>query len=206
MKKLILILFLVLFSCKSGSNSPITSSDTCITKEQKEIFKTAVRLFEYKLQEQYSDISTEFAYFEFVSDLADREIPIDFFKDSLEIEIRNMNLWAESKRTEEETTFEKQIFNVDSMNPIRVKLNPDFSTCLASKIDWRIGTSFFLKMNSQYRLSPALAKKQIFNTSTSERDMKQFESRLAIVLGFYYQTMFNIKNTVPNNEALVLPE
>ncbi|RIV71945.1 hypothetical protein D2U88_05670 [Flagellimonas aequoris] len=80
------------------------------------------------------------------------------------------------------------------MNPIRVKLNPDFSVCLANKIDWMLGTSSFLRVNSKYRLSPKLAKKQLYKTS--EYDLKIFENRLAIVLGVYYQTMFNINTTV----------
>ncbi|WP_041383271.1 hypothetical protein [Polaribacter sp. MED152] len=199
MKKLAFILFLGIFSCKSGfdSSSTVLSSKDCVVKEQKEILEKAVKLFEYKLQKQYSDISIEAAYFEFISDLANKELTIDFFQDSLELKIRNLNLWTESKRSEEETDLEMKIFNVNSMNPIRVKLNSDFSTCLANKIDWRIGTSSFLRMNSKYRLSPRLAKKQLFKTS--EYDLKKFENRLTIVLGVYYQTMFNIKNTVANN-------
>lgn len=89
---------------------------------------------------------------------------------------------------------EKKLFNVDSMNPIRVKLENNFSICLAKKIDWRIGTSTFLRMNSKYRISPQIAKKRLYRTS--EHDLKKFENRLTIVLGVYYQTMFNIKSTV----------
>jgi len=198
MKKLIFIIFLGFFACKSGfdSSSSVLSSKECITKKQKEILEKSVELFESKLHKQYPNISNEAAYFEFISDLANKKLSIDFFQDSLDLEIRNFNLWTESKRSEEETDLEKKIFNVNSMNPIRVKLNSDFSTCLANKIDWRIGTSSFLRMNSKYRLSPRLARKQLFRTS--EYDLKKIENRLAIVLGVYYQTMFNIKNTVAN--------
>ena len=198
MKKLTFILFLGFFACKSGldSSSPVLSSKECISKKQKEILEKAVELFESKLQKKYSDISIEAAYFEFISDLANKELNIEFFQDSLDLEIRNMNFWTESKRSEEETELEKKIFNINSMNPIRVKLNSDFSTCLANKIDWRIGTNSFLRMNSKYRLSPRLAQKHLFKTS--EYDLKKFENRLTIVLGVYYQTMFNIKNTVAN--------
>jgi hypothetical protein len=198
MKKLIFIIFLGFFACKSGfdSSSSVLSSKECIAKKEKEILEKAVEIFESKLQKQYPDISNEAAYFEFISDLANKKLNIDFFQDSLDLEIRNLNLWTESKRSEEETDLEKKIFNVNSMNPIRVKLNSDFSTCLANKIDWRIGTSSFLRMNSKYRLSPRLARKQLFRTS--EYDLKKIENRLTIVLGVYYQTMFNIKNTVAN--------
>jgi hypothetical protein len=198
MKKLAFILFLGIFSCKSGfdSSSSALSSKECVAKEQKEILEKAVELFESKLQKQYPSISNEAAYFEFISDWENKELPTDFFQDSLELEIRNLNLWTKSKRTEEETDLEKKIFNVDSMTPIRVKLNSDFSTCLANKIDWRIGTSTFLRMNSEYRISPRIAKKRLYQTS--ENDLKKFENRLTIVLGVYYQTMFNIKNTVAN--------
>ncbi|WP_045802589.1 hypothetical protein [Flagellimonas lutaonensis] len=199
LKKLIFILFLGICACKSGFNTSSSGSSLkeCVGKEQTEILEKAVKLFESKLQKRYPDISNEEAYFEFISDWANKELPVDFFQDSLELKIRNLNLWTESKRSEEETELEKKIFNVNSMNPIRVKLNSDFSTCLANKIDWRIGTSSFLRMNSKYRLSPRLAKKQLFKTS--EYDLKKFENRLTIILGVYYQTMFNIKNTVANN-------
>lgn len=157
----------------------------------------AVELFESRINEKYPEISTEAAYFEFVSDWSNKEIQTDFFQDSLELKVRNLNLWTESTRSEKDMDLEKQLFNVDSMNPIRIKLNSDFSTCLANKIDWRIGTGTFLRMNSKYRISPRIAKNKLYRTS--ENDLKKIENRLTIVLGVYYQTMFNIKNTVANN-------
>jgi len=83
------------------------------------------------------------------------------------------------------------------MNPVRVKLNSEFSTCLSKTIkDWD-GIRRFLLANSKYRLSPRLALNDYFYRS-NENDLKDFENRLSIVLGAYYQTMFNIKNTVAN--------
>lgn len=198
MKKLIFILFLGLCACKSGvdSSSHSVSSKQCIEKGERKILEKAIELFEFRIQKKYPEISTEAAYFEFISDWSNKKIPTDFFQDSLEIKVRNLNLWTESTRSEKDMGLEKTIFNVDSMNPIRVKLNSDFSICLANKIDWRIGTSTFLRMNSKYRISPRIAKKRLY--MTSENDLKNFENRLTIVLGVYYQTMFNIKNTVAN--------
>ncbi|GLU44833.1 hypothetical protein Musp01_24570 [Muricauda sp. NBRC 101325] len=155
-----------------------------------------VELFESKIENQYPEISREAAYFKFISDWANNELPMNFFKDSLELKIRSLNIWAESNRSEKELNMEKKLYNVDTMNPIRVKLNPDFSVCLANKVDWMLGTSSFLRANSKYRISPKLAKKQLYKTS--EYDLKIFENRLTIVLGVYYQTMFNIKTTVVN--------
>ncbi|RZS93930.1 hypothetical protein [Aquimarina brevivitae] len=194
-KKLFLIFFLGFFACKSGYDS---SSKNCTTKAQKEILVQAVQLFESKLQKRYTDISIEAAYFEFISDLVDKELSIGFFQDSLALKIRNLNLWTESTRSEKEEKLEKKIFNVDAMNPIRVKLSANFSTCLANSIDWKLGTSSFLRMNSKYRLSPRLAQKYLYRAS--EYDLRKFENRLAIVLGVYYQTMFNILHIDANQK------
>ena len=198
MKKLIFISFLVISACKSGRDSTSfdKSSRECIEKEQREILEKAVELFETRIKEKYREISPEAAYFEFISDWSNKKLPMDFFQDSLELKIRNLKIWTESTRSEKDMELEKTLFNVDSMNPIRVKLNSVFSNCLANKIDWRIGTSTFLRMNSKYRISPRIAKKRLYRTS--EYDLKEFENRLTIVLGVYYQTMFNIKNTVAN--------
>ncbi|WP_318312831.1 hypothetical protein [Flagellimonas crocea] len=198
MKKLILILFFGLCACKTGfdSSSTNTTSKECVEKEQMKTLEKAVELFEFKIEDQYPEISKEAAYFEFISDWANNELPMSFFKDSLELKIRNLNILSGSNRSEKDLDLEKKLYNVDSMNPIRVKLNPDFSVCLANKIDWMLGTSSFLRVNSKYRLSPKLAKKQLYRTS--EYDLKIFENRLAIVLGVYYQTMFNINTTVVN--------
>lgn len=157
----------------------------------------AIELFEFRIQKKYPKSSTEAAYFEFISDWSNKKLSIDFFQDSLELKIRSLNLWTESNRSEKDTDLEKKLFKVDSMNPMRVKLNTDFSICLSNNIDWRVGTSSFLRANSKYRISPRHARKYLYNTS--EHDLKKFENRLAIVLGVYYQTMFNIKNTVANN-------
>ncbi|MFX0558691.1 hypothetical protein ACOCEA_17975, partial [Maribacter sp. CXY002] len=198
LKKIIFILFLVITACKSGfdSTSIDKSSRECIEKEKREILENAVGLFEARIKTKYPEISAEAAYFEFVSDWSNKKIPIDFFQDSLELKIRNLNLWTESTRSEKDMELEKTLFNVDSMNKLHVKLNIDFSNCLANKIDWRIGTSTFLRINSKYRISPRIAKKTLYRTSLY--DLKEFENRLTIVLGVYYQTMFNIKNTVAN--------
>ncbi|WP_299537395.1 hypothetical protein [Ulvibacterium sp.] len=201
MKKLIFILLFGLCSCKSGLNSSskgesTSSSKKCVGIQERELLEKAVKTFETKIQNQYPERSTELAYFEFISDWSNKKLQMDFFKDSLELKIRSLDLWTESTRSVENMEREKQLFNVDSMNPIRVKLNPDFSTCLANKIDWRIGTSTFLRLNSKYRMSPRHARKRLFRTS--QNDLKKFENKLTIVLGVYYQTMFNIKNTVAN--------
>lgn len=191
-----LILFFGFCACKSGKDSSSYSvpSKKCVEKGEKKILEKAIELFESRIQEKYPEISTEAAYFEFISDWSNKKLPIDFFQDSLELKIRDLNLWTESTRSEKDMDLEKKLFNVDSMNPIRVKLENNFSICLAKKIDWRIGTSTFLKMNSKYRISPQIAKKRLYRTS--EHDLKKFENRLTIVLGVYYQTMFNIKPTV----------
>ncbi|MDT0540692.1 hypothetical protein [Croceitalea sp. P059] len=150
-----------------------------------------------KLEEQYKNLSKEAAYFQFLSDWASKKLPLDFFQDSLELKIRNLNLWEVSERTDRNMELEKTLFDVDSMNLIRVKLNSEFSTCLSKNTrDWD-GIRRFLLANSKYRLSPRLALKNL--SYTNETDLKEFENRLAIVLGVYYQTMFNIKNTVANN-------
>ncbi|NJB35798.1 hypothetical protein [Croceivirga sp. JEA036] len=198
MKKLLFISFLIISGCKSGidSTSFDKSSKECIEKEQREILEKAVELFETRIKEKYPEISVEAAYFEFISDWSNKKLPVDFFQDSLELKIRNLNVWTESTRSEKDMELEKQLFNVASMNPIRVKLNQEFSNCLSEKIDWRIGTRSFLLFNSKYRISPKIAKKRL--NWTSEYDLKEFENRLTIVLGVYYQTMFNIKNTVAN--------
>ncbi|WP_285654783.1 hypothetical protein [Allomuricauda sp. NBRC 101325] len=198
MKKLILILFFGLSACKTGFDytSTYSTSKECVEKEQMKTLEKTVELFESKIENQYPEISREAAYFKFISDWANNELPMNFFKDSLELKIRSLNIWAESNRSEKELNMEKKLYNVDTMNPIRVKLNPDFSVCLANKVDWMLGTSSFLRANSKYRISPKLAKKQLYKTS--EYDLKIFENRLTIVLGVYYQTMFNIKTTVVN--------
>nr|WP_299384135.1 hypothetical protein [Allomuricauda sp.] len=201
MKKIIFIILFGLCSCKSGLNSSSRAETTspsqkCVGIQERELLKKAVEAFETKIQNRYPELSVELAYFEFVSDWSNERLQVDFFKDSLELKIRSMDLWTESTRSDENMEREKHLFNVDSMNPVRVKLNSDFSTCLANKIDWRIGTSTFLRMNSKYRISPRHARKKLFRTS--QNDLKKFENRLTIVLGVYYQTMFNIKNTVAN--------
>ncbi|RIV71944.1 hypothetical protein D2U88_05665 [Flagellimonas aequoris] len=67
----------------------------------------AVELFEFKIEDQYSEISKEAAYFEFISDWANNELPMNFFKDSLELKIRNLNIWVESNRSEKDLDLEK---------------------------------------------------------------------------------------------------
>ncbi|WP_181899517.1 hypothetical protein [Flagellimonas nanhaiensis] len=201
MKKLTFILIIGICSCKSGLNSSSrmesdSSPKKCIEIAERKVLEKAVELFETKIEKQYPKVSLESAYFEFIDDWSNKKLSKNFFKDSLELKVRNLNLWTESTRSDKNMEFEKQLFNVDSMNPIRVKLNSDFSTCLANKIDWGIGTSTFLRMNSKYRISPRIAKKKLYRTS--QNDMKKFENRLTIVLGVYYQTMFNIKKTVIN--------
>ncbi len=154
-------------------------------------------MFELKIQKQYPEISKEAAYFEFVTEWANKKLPLDFFQDSLELKIRSLNLWEESERSDKDTELEKKLFNVDYLNPVRVKLNYTFSNCLSkTTTDWD-GIRSFLLANSKYRLSPNLALKNFYRSN--ENDLKEFENRLAIVLGVYYQTMFNIKNTVANN-------
>ncbi|WP_318310448.1 hypothetical protein [Flagellimonas crocea] len=196
LKKLIIILFLVVCSCKTGFDS---SSKKCIEKEERQILIEAVDLFEFKIQKQYPEISKEAAYFEFLTNWADNKLPMEFFQDTLSLKVRNMDIWEESKRSEKNMDRERKIFNVDSMNPVRVKLNSEFSTCLSKTTkDWD-GIRRFLLANSKYRLSPRFALNDYFYRS-NENDLKDFENRLSIVLGAYYQTMFNIKNTVANKE------
>ncbi|GAA0746241.1 hypothetical protein [Gaetbulibacter jejuensis] len=187
MKKLVIILFLGLLSCKTEKN---ISSKKCYESEQRDVLENSVRLFELKLKKQYPELSNEAAYFEFISDWSDKKLSVDFFKDSLELKIRNLNLWTESNRSGKDMELEKRLFNVDSMNPIRIKLNEQFSKCIAfsTKVE---GIRNFLIVNTKYRYSPKLAKKSLLHTS--EYDLKEFDNRLVIVLGVYYQTMFNIK-------------
>ncbi|WP_221405721.1 hypothetical protein, partial [Roseivirga echinicomitans] len=192
LKKLIFILFFGLCACKSGFDS---SAKQCVEKKESETLKQAVDLFEWKIQKKYPNVSKEAAYFDFISDWSNKKLPMDFFQDSLELKIRKMDLWTESNRSERNMDLEKKLFNVDSMNPVRVKLGKEFSTCLGKSTDLD-GIRSFLHANSKYRLSPRLAQNPLYRTS--EHDMKKFENRLAIVLGVYYQTMFNIKNTVAN--------
>lgn len=149
------------------------------------------------LHKEYPKLSTEKGYFEFISDWSNKKLNKDFFNDSLDLKVRSLDLWTESIRSDKNMELEKKLFNVDSMNPVRVKLNIEFSSCLSKTIDWRKGISNFLRVNSKYRISPRHARKYLYKTS--EYDLKKFENRLAIVLGVYYQTMFNIKNTVANN-------
>ncbi|MEL7271459.1 MAG: hypothetical protein AAGL34_17940 [Bacteroidota bacterium] len=94
MKKLIFILFLVLFACKSGKDSSKYSvpSKKCIERGERKILEKAVGLFESKIQEKYPEISTEAAYFQFISDWSNKKLPVDFFQDSLELKIRDLNL------------------------------------------------------------------------------------------------------------------
>ena len=192
MKKLIFILFFGLFACKSGFDF---SAKQCVEKKESKTLKQAVDLFEWKIQKQYPNVSKEASYFDFISDWSNKKLPMDFFQDSLELKIRKMDLWTESNRSERDMSLEKKLFNVDSMNPVRVKLSKEFSICLSKSTDLD-GIRSFLKANSKYRLSPRLAQSRL--NRTNEYDIKKFENRLAIVLGVYYQTMFNIKNTVAN--------
>ncbi|MEM9075630.1 MAG: hypothetical protein AAGC43_01270 [Bacteroidota bacterium] len=191
MKKFAIILFLGLCACKSGFNS---TSKNCIEKDQREVLENAVELFEIKIQKQYPKLSKEAAYFEFISEWANKKLPIIFFQDSLESTVRNLNIWSESIRLDKDMDLEKKIFNIDSMNLKRVKLNYEFSSCLSkATTDWD-GIRNFIVANSKYRLSPKLALKNLYRTN--ENDLKQFENRLAIILGVYYQTMFNIRSVV----------
>lgn len=200
MKKSIFILLFGLCACKSGLDSSpkmeLESLKNCIESEQREILEMVVESFEMKIQKQYPKISKEKGYFEFITDWSNKKLNKDFFNDSLDLKVRSLNLWTESIRSDKDMELEKKLFNVDSMNPVRSKLNVEFSNCLSKTMDWRNGISNFLRVNSKYRISPRHARKYLYGTS--EYDLKNFESRLAIVLGVYYQTMFNIKNTVAN--------
>ena len=189
MKKLSLLLLLGILACKSEFNA---SSRRCFEKNQKQLLVKAVELFDARVQQRYADLSLEAAYFRFLFDWSSKKIPQDFFRDSLQLKIRNLDLWTVTDRSEKNMDLEKQLFNVDSMNPKSVKLNPEIATCLARAIDWRKGISSFLLLNSKYRISPKIVQKRLYHSS--ENDLKQFENRLAIVLAVYYQTTFNLND------------
>lgn len=92
-------------------------------------------------------------------------------------------------RSSENTEREAKLFNVDSMNPKRIKLTKEFSNCLllATEVN---GLRNFLLINSKYKLSPRLAQKYLYHSS--EIDLNKFENKMIFVLGTYYQTAFNV--------------
>ncbi len=190
MKKLLLIVFIAFYSCKTQDYLP---AEKCTYKEQLFVINKGVNYFETKLLKKYPDLTKEAAYFEFIIDWSNKKLNTDFFSDksldSIHKQIRNLKIWDESTRSGENMEREAKLFNVDSMNPMRTKLNKETSNCLA-KTSNAEGIIYFLKFNSEYRLSPRLAQKKLFHTS--EYDLKDDENRIAIVLGVYYQTAYNI--------------
>lgn len=200
MKKLILIFALALCGCKASRDiTPqteiVNSKAPCITEEDQKVLESAVKLFESKLQTQYPDLSISRAYSRFIHDWSESKFAPEFYQDSLAMKVRKMNLWTESPRQEKYMELEKQIFKVDSMNPVSIKLSTGFSKCLARKMDWRTSSSSFLLANAKYRLSPRLVSRSIFRWGWAElEESKKLEPRLTIVLGIYYQTMFNLKS------------
>ena len=200
MKKLILIFALALCGCKASRDiTPqteiVNSKAPCLIDEDQRILENAVKLFESKLQNLYPDLSIRHSYYRFIHDWSESKFAPEFYQDSLAMKVRQMNLWAESTRQEEYMELEKQLFKVDSMNPVRVKLRTEFSKCLARKMYWRSNSSSFLLSNAKYRISPRLARRSIFRWGWAEQEeSKKLEPRLTIVLGIYYQTMFNLKS------------
>jgi len=152
-----------------------------------------VAFFESKLKKKYTEMTKEAAYFEFLTDWSYRNLNTNFFSDdssdSIHKQIRNLEIWNESLRSEENMEREPKLFNVESMNPIRLKLDKDISRCLVRQTKAE-GIVYFLMDNSKYRISPRLAQKRLFRTN--EHDLKENVNRMIIALGVYYQTSFNI--------------
>lgn len=185
-----LVFFMGLLSCKTQKAVALAK---CIDQKQIVVIENGISYFEAKLVEIYPELRIEAAYFEFIDDWSEKKISSDFFDDSsssaIHQQIRALDIWEESLRSSENTEREAKLFNVDSMNPKRIKLTKEFSNCLllATEVN---GLRNFLLINSKYKLSPRLAQKYLYHSS--EIDLNKFENKMIFVLGTYYQTAFNV--------------
>lgn len=187
MNKPLLILFLVVFSCKTTIS---TSIRNCIDKEHLSIINKGIEVFEAKLYKSYPNLTIEKAYFKFLEDYRNKKLNPEFFKIENINSIKELEIWDVSIRTEKHMKLEAKLFNVDSMNPNRTTLNKNFSQCLANLTESE-GIQNFLLSNSIFRMSPKRTKKMIY-AKTNESDLKKYENRLAIALAVYYQTALNL--------------
>ncbi len=191
MKKLLLLILIGFYSCKSQD---YLSTEKCIYKKNQFIINKGVNYFETKLAERYPNLTKEAAYFKFISDWSSKKLNTDFFSDksldSIHKQIRNIEIWEESIRSSENMEREAKLYNVSTMNPKRIKLDKETSICLAKASNTDGIIHFLILINSDHILIPRLAQKKLFHSS--ESDLKNDENRIAIALGVYYQTAFNI--------------
>lgn len=195
LKLYFLLIGLFLCSCKTKENLPVTVKQ-CLDNDSMIILNNGVKLFESKLVEKYSETSIEVAYLKYLNDLADKKINIDFFIDN-ETEsgikqVQRLNIWNKSNRSSENMIRESKIYNVQSMNPISIKLDAELQGCLIGKTE-SIAIKSLLIGNRKYRVSPRMHRKSLYGT-LSIYDFETKLNRAIFVLILYYQIAFNVND------------
>ncbi len=197
MKKLVLALILMSFSCCSSQKTKLNGLKICLKKEDISILEKGLADFESRLGNKYKGMDKEESYIQFLSEFINNDISPDFFLnpelESTRGKIKELRIWTMTEESDESMEAEIRLDGSEPEKSLGIlTLTNEFQNCLIDKIS-NDGIKNFLAVRTKVpNISSGLSAKYILD-GIDEKDLKDETNRLVIVLGIYYEFSLNLE-------------